>query len=166
MSNLFTLENVLMYGVPVLFIGIAVIVLIAAVRLRSRAASAKNWPQTQGTVLSALIEKSDSDGTPCYRPIIAYQYQVNGKSYQCDHLAFGKQTGAKPDERGRLKAEEKARQYPVGRSVDVHYNARSANGGRGWIDRGSAGRGRHRRGLVAGRQLAHSTITFRSIYGQ
>ncbi len=31
--------------------------------------------------------------------------------------------GAKPDERGRLKAEEKARQYPVGRSVEVHYNA-------------------------------------------
>jgi hypothetical protein len=69
-----------------------------------------------------LIEKSDSDGTPYYRPIIAYQYQVNGKSYQCDHLAFGKQTSAQPDERGRLKAKEKAQQYLVGRSVDVHYN--------------------------------------------
>jgi hypothetical protein len=85
-SNLFSLENLLMYGVPVLFIGIALIVLIAAVRLKSRAASAKNWPQTQGTVLSVLIEKSDNDGTPYYRPIIAYRNQVNGRDYQCNSL--------------------------------------------------------------------------------
>ncbi len=122
LKNVFNFGNLLLWGVPVLFIGVAGILVLSAVYLTLRSMAAKSWPRTQGKVLSALVEKSYSDNTPYYRPLIAYQFQVNGHDYQCDHLAFGQRTGAEPDERGRLKAEEKAKQYPVGSTVQVFYN--------------------------------------------
>jgi Protein of unknown function (DUF3592) len=92
MSSIFNFANLLLYGVPLLCAAIVMILLISAVVLKVRTAGAKSWPQTPGAVMSALIEQQNDEGTLNYRPLIAYQYQVNGRAYQSDHLAFGRQT--------------------------------------------------------------------------
>lgn len=90
--------------------------------LRSMAGMA--WGRAPGTITGAELEVSeDSEGDNLYyRPVLTYQYTVDGKQYTSDLLAFGAHKHTYQDNRGKKKAEAKLAEYPVGKQVEVRYN--------------------------------------------
>ena len=87
-----------------------------------RAYESRGWPNTQGTITSSYIKKENrKDSNNRYRttyyPRIKYQYQVEGKYYSCNRIAFGGVSGGK-----RSKAKKVVDSYPSGKKVRVYYN--------------------------------------------
>jgi hypothetical protein len=77
-------------------------------RQRQRQQASASWPSVQGRVLSAEIKRQvTTSGNKArtreisYRPIVRYEYEVNGVRYESSRVAFG-------DVRGRT--EEDVRQ--------------------------------------------------------
>jgi hypothetical protein len=123
------LESLTAYDLlaPGLILGGALLIfllmaLIAAAQWR-RVAAARRWPVARGTVVESRVEDyRDSDGDWIYRPVITYQYDVGGRVYTNDLLAFG----ARSLTRGGIGAERKAQasvaRYPLGGNVEMHYH--------------------------------------------
>jgi len=87
-----------------------------------RAYESRGWPNTQGTITSSYIKKENrKDSNNRYRttyyPKVQYQYQVEGKYYSCNRIAFGGVSGGK-----RSKAKKVVDSYPSGKKVTVYYN--------------------------------------------
>jgi hypothetical protein len=87
-----------------------------------RAYKSQTWPDTQGTITSSYIHKqwtrdSKSRSRAHYYPKVSYRYTVGGKSYSCNRIAFGGESGGK---RGRAK--KVVDRYPSGKKVTVYYN--------------------------------------------
>jgi hypothetical protein len=87
-----------------------------------RAYESRGWPNTQGTITSSYIKKenrkdSNNRYKTTYYPKVNYQYQVEGKYYSCNRIAFGGVSGGK-----RSKAKRVVDRYPSGKKVTVYYN--------------------------------------------
>jgi hypothetical protein len=119
---MFSLGNLFVIGFPFLFMGISAFLFLYAAITFFRAQGARNWPRTPGTVILTQIEHDHDDNGWHHRSIITYKYEVNGNSFQNNILAFGAKNEWFDDEKGRVKAEKMANQYPIGGSVVVHYN--------------------------------------------
>ena len=88
----------------------------------NRAYESRGWPNTQGTITSSYIKKenrkdSNNRYKTTYYPKVNYQYQVEGKYYSCNRIAFGGVSGGK-----RSKAKKVVDRYPSGKKVTVYYN--------------------------------------------
>ena len=88
----------------------------------NRAYESRSWPNTQGTITSSYIKKenrkdSNNSYKTTYYPKVNYQYQVEGKYYSCNRIAFGGVSGGK-----RSKAKKVVDRYPSGKKVTVYYN--------------------------------------------
>jgi len=88
----------------------------------NRAYESRGWPNTQGTIMSSYIKKENrKDSNNRYRttyyPRVKYQYQVEGKYYSCNRIAFGGVSVGK-----RSKAKKVVDRYPSGKKVTVYYN--------------------------------------------
>lgn len=82
--------------------------------------SAQNWASTTGTVLMSSVQSSHSgSGGHSTYPVIVYQYQVNGKTYQSQTLRAG-------DKYLKVnvswQAQETVDKYPIGKQVTVYYD--------------------------------------------
>lgn len=99
-----------------------VMMLIAVVQW-AKVAKARGWPVAAGTVLeSGVSETTDSDGGAQYSAIIKYQYAVGGATYTNDLLAFGSRNLKEGGYRAEKKAHRTVAKYPVGSSVQIHYD--------------------------------------------
>src|SRR5436190_383271 len=106
--------------------GLAVLAIVVA-SLRE-AAAMKRWPVAQGRVLSSKVEEyreSISRGTggprdrmTLYRPIVIYEYEVEGKRFRGDRIAQSPGLNRGVSE----FAEKVAQRYPADSSVSVRYN--------------------------------------------
>lgn len=82
--------------------------------------SAQNWSSTSGTVLmsSVQLSRSSTGGSSIY-PVIVYQYEVNGKTYQSQSIRAG-------DKYLKVnvswQAQETVDKYPIGKQVTVYYD--------------------------------------------
>ncbi len=110
--------------VPFVFIVIALIFLVAALRQRAKVGSAKrNWETTSGRVLFSQVEtrrtRSGGGTSTSYVPRVVYEYAVNGNKYQGNRVALGSEVG-----RGSYRSveEKMTASYPSGQIVQVHYN--------------------------------------------
>ncbi|PKQ65799.1 hypothetical protein BZG02_01990 [Labilibaculum filiforme] len=85
--------------------------------LVEEANASKSWPTVQGTVTSATIHTSISDGTKMYNSDIIYTYLVEGKEYLGTRIST---TDGSTSNSSSVKKE--IQKYAEGRTVTVHYD--------------------------------------------
>jgi len=97
---------------------------LAGWRSRQRNLAAAGWPTVRGTIVKSDVEfyvsRDDDSGreTRMYRPEITYEYQVSGQTYTSKQVRVNELPASNSERRERKKLEA----YPVGGSVEVHYN--------------------------------------------
>jgi len=109
--------------------GFGLAILALTVSSLREAAAMKRWPVAIGRVLSSTVQEYKADagagnfGGPrgrltLYRPMILYEYEVQGQRFKNDRIAQspGINRGV-PD-----FAQKTADRYPTGRQVEVRYN--------------------------------------------
>jgi hypothetical protein len=127
------------------FVIIAIIFFYIALRGRRASSVTKTWPTTTGRILRSEVElrrshSSDGGYSSSYYPVVLYEYQVMGQTYQSSTLSPGLEYGL--GFQGRVQA--RVAKYPVGSMVQVYYNPEnpaqavlehSATGNRilGWV---------------------------------
>ena len=95
----------------------------------------QKWPVAEGVILRAEVEevrvnekRSDDSNTVNarppgqylrYRPVIEYQWQVNGDTYDRARRNY---SAAQGNEDSRAEAEAIIAPYPVGAKVEIHYD--------------------------------------------
>ncbi len=75
------------------------------------------WPSAAGRISASEVVLRGRT----YHPIVAYEYEVNGRRYQGDCLGYG----AKTLHDSKAQAEALLKPYPVGTHVDVYYKPAS-----------------------------------------
>lgn len=78
--------------------------------------ASRSWPVSDGVVLSSKVHTSTSQNHSNYVPKIHYKYQVLGKWYTGDRLAFGFSN------RSREETSNIVDRYAPGTSIFVHFN--------------------------------------------
>ena len=109
--------------------GFGTLVLLVVIAALREAAAMKRWPIATGRVLSSKVEEyreiagaGDYSGSrtrmTLYRPVVLYEYEVNGKRLQGNRItqSSGLNRGI-PD-----FAEKIVQRYKNGTTVDVRYN--------------------------------------------
>jgi hypothetical protein len=109
--------------------GFGLAILALTISSLREAAAMKRWPVAVGRVLSSVVQEYKADaGTGnfgasrgrmvLYRPVVAYEYVVNGRHYKGDRIAQspGLNRGV-PD-----FAQKVVDLYATGRQVEVRYN--------------------------------------------
>jgi hypothetical protein len=81
--------------------------------------SAQSWLSTTGMVLMSSVQSRRSGNSTSTFPVVVYQYEVNGKTYQSQTVKAGEQF---MNVRILGQAQETADRYPVGANVTVYYN--------------------------------------------
>jgi Protein of unknown function (DUF3592) len=95
------------------------------------------WPVANGTILKSQVEThTDVHGIPHSTAKIEYAYQVNGRRFENDKLAFQ----LVRSHITRASAEKEAAAWPQGKAAAVHYDPMHPAvsclepGGIGWTD--------------------------------
>jgi hypothetical protein len=81
--------------------------------------AAQAWPGTLGIVLSSSVQSRRSGNSTSIYPVVIYQYQVSGQTYQGQTIKAGEQFFSV---RIMGDAQATAARYPVGAQVMVYYN--------------------------------------------
>lgn len=81
--------------------------------------AAQSWRGTMGVVLSSSVQVRRTGKSSSDIPVVVYQYQVNGQTYQGQTIKAGEQFF---NIRIIGQAQETVRRYPVGAQVMVYYN--------------------------------------------
>ena len=81
--------------------------------------AAQDWSSTMGTVLMSTIKVSRTGASRSEYPVVVYQYQVNGTSYQGKTVKAGEGYFSV---RFIGDAQKTIARYPVGAQVMVYYN--------------------------------------------
>lgn len=81
--------------------------------------AAQSWLTTTGTVLMSSVQSRRSGNSTSTFPVVVYQYEVNGKTYQSQTIKAGEQF---MNVRILGQAEATAAHYPIGANVTVYYN--------------------------------------------
>ena len=81
--------------------------------------AAQSWPSTTGTVLMSSVQSRRSGQSYSTYPVVAYQYEVNGKQFQSQTIKAGEQYMSI---RVLGEAQATAARYPVGAIVTIYYN--------------------------------------------
>lgn len=77
------------------------------------------WPKIQGIVVESRIEEKGSAGEFNYKPVVTYEYKVDGTSFKSSNLMIG---GQYLTNGSYFQAEKITGEFPLGRVVDVIYN--------------------------------------------
>lgn len=111
-----------MNATTLMFISIMVIglvyIILALVQLMKAKRAEKTWPTATARVISSAVGthlvRSSQGGAPAqFMPEVAYEYQVNGITYQGSRVGFGKVTMS------RKKATQVVEKYPSGSAMTV-----------------------------------------------
>ena len=109
-----------------LFPGVMILVGILSfaigVQTMAGALASRDWPSTDGMVVATRIDiesssSSSSRSSRTYRPIIIYDYAVDGVSHSAQRVAFGEYATGDPAD-----AEKVRDTYPEGKQVPVYYD--------------------------------------------
>lgn len=78
-----------------------------------------NWEQVEAEVITVdVIESENSEGSPTYRPLIEYEFRINGQTYLGDRAYFGNNISTG----GSIGARNLTSQYAVGDSILVYFD--------------------------------------------
>jgi uncharacterized protein DUF3592 len=81
--------------------------------------AAQTWSSTMGTVVSSSVQTRHTGRSHSTFPVVVYQYEVNGKTYQSQMIKAGEQF---MNIRVIGEAQTTVTRYPIGASVKVYYN--------------------------------------------
>ena len=81
--------------------------------------ASKDWPSTAGKIVKSRVELSSGRDIATVEPVIAYEYQVGGRQYQCDQIHSGDKIF---ESISKEETYDLVDRYPVGRDVTVYYN--------------------------------------------
>ncbi len=81
--------------------------------------AAQSWLSTIGTVLMSSVQSRRSGNSTSTFPVVVYQYEVNGKTYQNQTIKAGEQF---MNVRILGQADATVGRYPIGANVTVYYN--------------------------------------------
>lgn len=83
--------------------------------------TAQNWPSTTGTILMSSVQsrRSSRHGGHSNYPVIVYQYEVNGKTYQSQRIKAGEQFF---NVNVSWEAQKIVDRYMIGAKVPVYYD--------------------------------------------
>ena len=81
--------------------------------------SAQSWLSTTGMVLMSTVQTRRSGRSITTFPVVVYQYEVNGKTFQGKTIKVGEQY---LNVRILGQAQATADRYPVGATVTVYYD--------------------------------------------
>lgn len=76
----------------------------------------KNWPTTQGTVVSSEVKKVASKGTHQYQPSVNYNYEVGAETYSSNKYSSTNARGSSQWAKAIISG------YPDEATITVHYN--------------------------------------------
>jgi len=103
-----------------MFIGAGYFVTHLAMNSYQMGQASKVWPTVQGGVIhSKVITSHNSKGKTHYSADVQYAYRTGGKEYKSNKIEATAGTSSSSDSSG---AYEVVNQYPVGRTVSVHYD--------------------------------------------
>jgi hypothetical protein len=109
----------------ILFPVAGLLVLYFGVDALMKGYESRQWPSVQGQISKSHIDRqlknrSDSTGSSTrYVARIGYTYMIDGKTYHCDTIGFGK---SECSNQKRGKTVKYLKQYPKGKPVTVYYN--------------------------------------------
>ncbi|MGD8456654.1 MAG: DUF3592 domain-containing protein [Anaerolineales bacterium] len=92
-------------------------------RDRQKNLTAMTWPTVMGKIVGSELDsyiKTDEDGdkTTMYRPLVTYEFEVEGDVYTCTQVRAQGFTATN----FQSVQLEKLKEFPVGGEVEVHYN--------------------------------------------
>jgi hypothetical protein len=102
----------------VALLGLGLVLTFGGGRALYRAWTSSRWPVTQGTVLDSSLETVREQRSVSYVPHVRYRYQVEGKLYTSNVLAFG---AGGVEKRAKKEADEFLRRHASGTPVKVRY---------------------------------------------
>lgn len=79
----------------------------------------QSWQNTTGTVLMSSVQSRQSGRSHSTYPVVVYQYDVNGKTYQSQTIKAGEQY---LNVRVMGQAQATVARYPIGATVTVYYD--------------------------------------------
>jgi hypothetical protein len=88
-------------------------------KARAEKQASQTWPSTKGKIVTSRVELSSGRDMATVYAKIAYEYQLSGRTYQCDQVHSGDEYYA---EATREETYDLVDRYPVGREVTVYYN--------------------------------------------
>lgn len=95
--------------------------LVYGLRQRNKAKAAGTWPTTDGSLVSAQVErhayKSKYGPNVWYNPKIEYSYSVGSTGYTSHRISFGS-----PSFNTKEGAESFLRQFATGNAIPIHYD--------------------------------------------
>lgn len=134
------MRNIVVPCVVLLILGLAF--LIVGTRLVLEGKRSDSWPQVEGRIVKSTVKherkkrqrpgssfQNKPAGTSFY-PVIQYAYSVGGTKYEGTRIGIVSRGYA-----WRRKAQDAAAKYPVGKNVQVHYDASSP--GQSMLETGS-----------------------------
>lgn len=111
-------------GKRILFLAFAVIgvaVLLWGYDAYKKSQEAKDWPTTEGKVISSEVgshrSRSGGHSTTIYSAKVIFEYSVNGKAYTSKKVSFGEYGSS-----SRRDAQKVFDKYPATKAVIVYYN--------------------------------------------
>jgi len=107
---------------PLVFVAVGVGMLVIGVIGLRQAAASRDWPTTQGVILSSAVERvrrndPDRGFTTTFHARISFSYSVGGEPYTGDRVGVG-DYGRNTNHHARSVV----RKYPVGSQVTVYYD--------------------------------------------
>lgn len=84
--------------------------------------SARGWPHTMGTVLSATVQVARRGTTRQEAPLVLYAYQVDGQLFQGSRVRASADRGRPRLTDADSSASSTVAQYPSGAPVVVYYD--------------------------------------------
>jgi hypothetical protein len=101
------------------FGAIGLLSIFGGIRLISHGLRSYRWPTTFGIVKSSEVERHSTSGpnkATSFAPKVVYQYNVQGKKFESDHLSY-KVMGGSAERCWRI-----VNKYPVGSEVKAYYH--------------------------------------------
>ena len=107
-----------------IFSGIGMGLLLFGRSARRKALASQSWPAVAGTVTESEVKITehnpgngmDAEQTTHYKPVVKYQYSVEGMEFTGSRIAFGAMNSA------HSAANAVVARYPAGASVTVRYD--------------------------------------------
>lgn len=106
-------------------LGVGAFFLMRWGRDSARAIAGASWPTTLATVIYTEIASESragksGDGSVRYIPVVAYEYDVDGTSYQAARLRFGDSSQPSID-----AAQSTVDKFPVGAGIEIRYDPKA-----------------------------------------
>jgi hypothetical protein len=105
---------------PLIFIVVGAGTAFFGIRGLIRANASDDWPSIQGKVVESSVERHSSSGNKgnrsTYHAEILYEFEVDGKTYNGERIAYGDYGSSNPSHARQL-----VNRYPKGKEITVYY---------------------------------------------